>query len=523
MSSYREKTLYNNNKPMQNNMQNSMKQNITQNAPPLPVSFLSSTYDPSRQRSATQQSMKSNAPLLTEPNMYPQISNTGITSNPSNYKNALEKLASDSKYIEQYDKSKSGGGTYTNPVNTSSKTYKDTKNTNTNANPNSTPNAIPNSALHPSQSGKPFLPVGLPTHPNHPASSNTSSNNSLFVDKMSEKIFNHFKTKYPSTIEASGFNKNTITTIINYTIKKEPINEKTVSKIIDIIDHKFKTTINSGNRQDTQYDTTSFAMDDEIKISMDKYLENYTNKVTILQDSSDKAIEADLPKSMAPVDTSIEITPPEPFTENFPSRDRENKVDLMNQRVKEHDFYIYIDSNDRNIINTPKPNNFQIQFAPAPSGGSGPQTGYIERSFHNIKSCELLNISILDTSNIAGSSDYGKVSYPYLMLEFDELQQNYYGTNSRLSKAFAILTDYTTIGKYKYYTIVGETAEHMVYKIYNPRINLTKLTTRLLLPNGTEFNFGDSLINDTSNSCISFGFRITTMQKQLTTNFLNNA
>ena len=75
---------------------------------------------------------------------------------------------------------------------------------------------------------------------------------SLFITKVSDKIYTHFKTKYPSTIDASGFNKNTITTIINQSIKKEPLNEKSINKIIEIIDHKFKMTINSDNRKGAQ-------------------------------------------------------------------------------------------------------------------------------------------------------------------------------------------------------------------------------------------------------------------------------
>ena len=52
---------------------------------------------------------------------------------------------------------------------------------------------------------------------------------------------------------------------------------------------------------------------------------------------------------------------------------------------------------------------------------------------------------------------------------------------------------------------------------------MTKLTTRLLLPDGTPFNFGATHNDDTSNSCITFGLRITTIQKTLATSFLNNA
>jgi hypothetical protein len=401
---------------------------------------------------------------------------------------------------------------------------------------------------HPSESGR---PSGLPIHPNSREGQNMrntqnmqnmqmqnmqmqnmqmqnaqiqkSQQDLIIIDKVSDKIYNHFRVKYPTTIEASGFNKTTITNIVNQVIKKETLNEKSISKIIDIIDQKFKMTINSDNRQGNQYDTTNFSMDTESKISVDKYLENYTNKVSILLDSSDKAIEAELPKSMAPINDLIKITPPEPFSEDFPIRDRQKHTDMMIPEVREFDYYIVINSNDRNIIKFSEPSYFVVDFAPAPSGETTPQTGYIDRSFPNIKSCELISIIVLDTSNIAGSSEYNGVSYPYLLLQFDELQTNYFATNSNISKAFAILTDYNLIGKYRYYSIFGSLGDSSVSHVYNPRINLSKLTTRILLPNGTPYNFGTENTHDTSNSCVTFGFKLTTIQKNLGTSFMNSA
>jgi len=381
----------------------------------------------------------------------------------------------------------------------------------------------------PDQQGNPNKAYGMSQHPNRPNSAPTNSLNTtlntIVLDKVTDKLYNHFKTKYPSTIDASGFNKTIINTILLHSIKKEPLNDKTINKIIEIIDHKFKMTINSDNRAGVQYNTNSFSMDEETKISVDTYLENYTNKVTILSDNAingDKALEVDLPKAMAPINDTIKIDKPEPFSEDFPIRDREKQTDMLNSETREFSYYIVINSNDRNIVKSIKPNEFVIDFAPAPSGDT-PQTGYIDKSFHNIKSCELLNVAILDTSGESDSSDTGTTSFPYLLLQFDELQTNYYGSNSILSKAFAILTDYTKTGNYKYYRMVGDLSETTVNKIYNPRINLTKLTTRLLLPDGTPFEFGAAHNNDTSNSCITFGFRITTIQKTLSTSFLNNA
>jgi hypothetical protein len=366
-------------------------------------------------------------------------------------------------------------------------------------------------------------PQGLPTHPTMVQSTQTDRINSILIEKISEKIYNHFKQKYPNTIDASGFSKQTIESIVGQSMKKQILDEKAISKIIDIIDHKFKTTIHSDNRQGTQYDTTAFSMDVESKISIDKYLENYTNKVAILLDS-DKTVEAELPKNMAPANDMVKLEKPEPFNEDFPIRDREKQTDMMHTELREYDYYVVINSNDRNTNTFSDPNNFIIDFAPAhASQGSDPRKGYIERNFNNIKSCELMNVIIRDTSDLIDSSDANGKSFPYLLLQFDELQRNYYGTNDYLSKAFAILTDYSTVGKYKYYRMVGDSSENTVSRIYNPRINLNKITTRLLLPDGTPFNFGSVNNNDTSNACISFGLRIITLQKNLSTQFINNA
>ena len=369
---------------------------------------------------------------------------------------------------------------------------------------------------------------GLPNHPNHPSNQNTQHTQhnvvvAMLVDRISDKIYTHFKTKYPNTIDASGFNKLTITTIVLQSMKKQPLDEKAISKIIDIIDHKFKMTVHSNNRQGVQYDTTNFAMDSQSQIPIEKYLENYTNKVAILLDG-DKTDTSELPKNMAPANDVIKIEKMEPFTEDFPIRDREKQTDMMIPEIREYDYYVVINSNDRNPNTFVAPNNFVINFAPAPSSSStDPRMGYIERNFHNIKSCELMNVIIRDTSDQTDSSDAHSASYPYLLLQFDELERNYYGTNDNLSKAFAILTDYTIVGKYKYYRMVGDSSENTVTRVYNPRINLNKITTKLLLPNGTLFNFGSVNNNDTSNACISFGLRVVTIQKNLATQYITNA
>lgn len=350
------------------------------------------------------------------------------------------------------------------------------------------------------------------------------------IDRIANKIHLHFKMKYPNLIDASGFSPITITKIIEQMSSKTltgqltgQLDEKGITKIIDVIDMKFKTTSHSENRRGVQWDMASFTTDIESKIPMEKYLENYSNKVDILLEPSKKAIEAELPKEMAPINNTIPIDKPDPFNEDFPIRDREKQTDMMIPEIREYDYYITIDSKDRDPIKYPSPNQFVIDFSPAPPAQGEIRKGYIDRGLGNVKSCELLNIIIRDVSDQPDSSDSGSASYPYLLLQFDELQTNYFGTNNSISRSFAILTEYTLIGKYRYYRIIGDTSENTVSKVYNPRINLNKITTNLLLPDGTPFNFGNVFNNDTSNTCITFSLRMTTIQKNLSTQFISKA
>jgi len=390
--------------------------------------------------------------------------------------------------------------------------------------------------IHPANVDSATRPRGLATHPtmqhqaNQQANQREKQENSERIERVAGRIHTHFRAKYPALIDASGFSPATIIKIIEQISSRASsrtpggqLDERAISKVIDVIDSKFKTTAHSENRAGVQWDMAGFTTDAESKIPMDKYLENYSNKVAILLDSSQKAIEAELPPSMAPVNDTKPVEKPDPFSEDFPIRDREKQTDMMIPEVREYDYYITIDSKDRDPIKYPAPNQFVIDFSPAPPAAGETRKGYIDRGLGNVKSCELMNVIIRDVSDQPDSSDTSNASYPYLLLQFDELQNNYFGTNNSISRSFAILTEYSLIGKYRYYRITGDNSENTVSRVYNPRINLNKITTNLLLPNGTPFNFGAAFTGDTSNTCITFSFRMTTIQKNLATQFISKA
>ena len=96
------------------------------------------------------------------------------------------------------------------------------------------------------------------------------------------------------------------------------------------------------------------------------------------------------------------------------------------------------------------------------------------------------------------------------------------GTNTNLTKSFAILKDYSVTDSYKYYSMLGDASDMSTKKVFNPRINLTRLTVQILKPDGELFNFGSSS-DSTSNTVVNLSMRVTTLQKNLATQFSNKA
>ncbi len=82
------------------------------------------------------------------------------------------------------------------------------------------------------------------------------------------------------------------------------------------------------------------------------------------------------------------------------------------------------------------------------------------------------------------------------------------------------MKDYVTRGSYKYYNISGSNGTDLMGKVFSPRTNLTKLTTNILLPDGSSFDFG-SAATSTANTVVAVMMRVKTVQKNLATQFIN--
>ena len=89
-----------------------------------------------------------------------------------------------------------------------------------------------------------------------------------------------------------------------------------------------------------------------------------------------------------------------------------------------------------------------------------------------------------------------------------------------MTKSFAILKNFTTQNGFKYYKLVGDTMTNEgIIKVFEPRISLSKMTVRVMTPDGTAFNFGDA--NDSNATTVNyFLFKVKTAQKRLTTQFM---
>jgi hypothetical protein len=349
------------------------------------------------------------------------------------------------------------------------------------------------------------------------------------LDKVSSKIYEHFTNKYPETFIHTGLN---IMKIKQIFIANKKLNQNTIQKVIEIIDRKIIETTHANNRKGQTHNTSKFVTDTDTNIPLDNYLSGFNPIMTEINDINNTNRLLD---GISAIDTSTTVQPNlnnlssynqnqitiesnNPFNEKFPLREREQ--DMLSDDTRTFNYFIILDSKDRNRERNSAPNKFSIEFSPASSDINAPSNGYVQRGFGNVSEIEISDVIILDTSGYNDSSDANGVNYPYLLLTFDEIHGDNYGTNDNINKSFAILRDYTTKGSYKYYNMMGADGSELMKKVFNPRTNLTRLTTNILLPDGSIFDFG-STATSTSNTVIAITMKVKTIQKNLTTQFIN--
>jgi hypothetical protein len=351
------------------------------------------------------------------------------------------------------------------------------------------------------------------------------------VSKVSSKIYEHFINKYPETFVHTGLDTNKIKQII---LANKKVNQNVIQKVIAIIDRKIMETTHSNNRTGQPHNTAKFKTDTVTNISHDSYLSgfnpimtndnniNNTNKLLegITGTNADTTVQPNLNIMSTFDQNQVGQENDDPFNENFPLRGRE--TDMLTEETREFNYFIVLDSKDRNRERNTAPNNFTIEFSPASSDQNAPSNGYVQRGFGNVSDISISDVIILDTSGYSDSSDSSGANYPYLLLNFDEINGDNYGTNDNLNKSFVILKNYVTKGSYKYYNLMGSDGSELMKKKFNPRTNLTRLTTNILLPDGTDFDFG-STATSTANTVVTIMMKVKTIQKNLATQFINKA
>lgn len=189
---------------------------------------------------------------------------------------------------------------------------------------------------------------------------------------------------------------------------------------------------------------------------------------------------------------------------------------FMSEEKNEFDYNIIIDSKDRDYTLFPSSSNFEISLGMINYGND--KKGVIERNFEEVISIELNQFLIRQTSGETNASDNPTIP-AYIILNIDEIGSRYEATNQVLDNAFARLFFFEELNmgnnvKFREYRCEN------IKKIFNPRKNLTKLSIKLLLPDGTNYSLGDN-DNNTTTTMVSLGFTIKILQKNLVSNYID--
>jgi hypothetical protein len=380
------------------------------------------------------------------------------------------------------------------------------------------------------------------------------------LNKILSKVNGYFNNKYPTTYPIIGLSESDLKQLVSKvltstdnhkgdTSSKKQLLSQNINNLISIIERKINTSVYSENRNNRTVNTNQYTLDPQVDIASKGYTADFKPKSLVGDGGFEKGnISTDLKGktydnlNATDLDTIVKSYSLDKDTdkqnvsltsghldeinkiinkeENI-LKDRED-LNLLYEEEREFDYNIVIDSKDRDFNKYGSPNNFIIDFSPPAGSSSEINTGYVNRAFGNIIRCELINVIILDTSEEEDSTDTSGSKIPYLLLEIEELGGNYEATNDVLSRSFAMLTNYTLSSGYKHYLLSSVNSDYTIKKVYNPRINLNRMTIKLKKPDGSLYNFG--AVNDANTETVmKLSFRITTLQKNLGTKFINKA
>lgn len=165
--------------------------------------------------------------------------------------------------------------------------------------------------------------------------------------------------------------------------------------------------------------------------------------------------------------------------------------DLLNSTVKKNinpkidfkNFYILIDSKDRNKNSWSTNNPFQFDLQPSSIDvTANNMNNSINKKFSDIHSITIKQIILPKID----------MDIPYLLINIQEIGGNINISNNSASNCFGYLTNPKIIGDYMYYSFEDYHDSHLT-KVFESRIELSKLTISFLKPNGKLIEFDNNL------------------------------
>ena len=234
------------------------------------------------------------------------------------------------------------------------------------------------------------------------------------VNKIKTRIVSYLSSKYPASyVATSGFTDNELSTVISRVLDTSGTDSQkrkmNINNLISILERKLRERMYSENRIGRVVNTNQYTLDPLAEISRDTYKNQNFNPVRNAgQHAGPDPVDDSADKSEPTADTRVTSGSGE--VNSYKKAFEEENVKDMSLFVAEErpfNYNIVIDSRDRDIVKFPNANYFVIDFSPPSYSGSAGSinTGYVNKSFGNIISCDRLEFSLLDTSDRTDSSD----------------------------------------------------------------------------------------------------------------------
>jgi len=188
----------------------------------------------------------------------------------------------------------------------------------------------------------------------------------------------------------------------------------------------------------------------------------------------------------------------------------ENKIPLQNEIIDPSNrskintaidfknYYILIDSKDRNKNYWQSNNPFQFDLQPSSIDmSSSTMNNSINRKFNDIHSITIKQVILpkIDTQ------------IPYILVNIQEIGSNINISNNVAANCFGYLTNPKIVDSYMYYSFEEYYDSHLT-KIFESRIELSKLTISFLKPDGKLIEFDNDL-------SVIIELMVTCLQKKL--------